>query len=437
MGKFKYTPSYFLRRDYVPAVYQPDIFAIDYQKLKDAGIKLISFDVDDTIADPSVLNPPQAAITLFAHLKNMGFELMLLPNSFDDRTKNFADKLGISGRCIPRAEKTKMTHFQTIQNRFGVEKSQVAHVGNSMMDDVARGNAFGITTCLVRRAGNAGALGKVIGGLLGVKTEGQQVREELKKRGIWRKHHKNAPGDQYYQLGELPLYQQTQDIAETAAADLTKKFQADKDTVFTPEEILQNIDQANESEGIQTLRSHLGDGIVFSGMWANARDDRYLAETELSDGEMSCHEFSISCYTIRITLCLYRDDDTVEHPQRVPAGPDTIAEYKKVRRTRPFGWNWNGFQEVQIISAKHKGASDWQKICMVTWSDRWQESIDFIGTLKYDATVSDEQELLFVLKQSAGDSYGVAYWYKLSSDGTMTGYREHPYNPESYKESWR
>lgn len=74
---------------------------------------------------------------------------------------------------------------------------------------------------------------------------------------------------------------------------------------------------------------------------------------------------------------------------------------------------------------------------MATSSLHWQESIDFICTLKYGESAPDEQELLFVLKQYTGDSYGVAYWYKLAPNGTVTEYEEHPYKPESYQESWR
>ena len=36
---------------YVPDVYQEDIYRIDYARLKENGIKLISFDIDDTIDD--------------------------------------------------------------------------------------------------------------------------------------------------------------------------------------------------------------------------------------------------------------------------------------------------------------------------------------------------------------------------------------------------
>lgn len=256
MSKFKDMPDDYLRRNYVPDVYQPSIYKIDYQKLKDAGIKFISFDIDDTIAALEDPNPSKEAITLFEDLKNMGFELMLLTNARNSRAENFAERLGIKGRCISRAKKPLTTHFQTMKDQSGMEKSQMAHVGNSMRDDVAGGNAFGIVTCLVRRVGKLAKVGAFVPGT-GPKT--RDLKLELKNRGIWRKHHKNIKGDQYYQLGEQPQYQTVaKDIAEAAAANLIQQVEADKDTTYTLEEIMQNCYKAHEREGMETLRKHLG-----------------------------------------------------------------------------------------------------------------------------------------------------------------------------------
>ena len=36
---------------FVPDIYQKNIYKIDYRKLKEKGVKLISFDIDDTITD--------------------------------------------------------------------------------------------------------------------------------------------------------------------------------------------------------------------------------------------------------------------------------------------------------------------------------------------------------------------------------------------------
>ena len=41
-------------RLYIPDVYQKDIYQIDYQRLWNQGIRLISFDIDDTIQDSGI-----------------------------------------------------------------------------------------------------------------------------------------------------------------------------------------------------------------------------------------------------------------------------------------------------------------------------------------------------------------------------------------------
>lgn len=206
MSKFSEMSNEYLRLNYVPDVYQPSIYKIDYQKLKNAGVKLISFDIDDTIAGLEDFNPPKEAKVLFENLKNMGFEVVLLSNTWDDRAANFAKKLGIDGKYNAKAEKPLTKNFTKILEQYGLDKSQMAHVGNSMRDDVAGGNAFGIITCLVRRVGILSGLGKHIPG---VRTEGQKLRTELKDREIWRKHHKYQDNDQYYQLDETPMYRNT------------------------------------------------------------------------------------------------------------------------------------------------------------------------------------------------------------------------------------
>lgn len=604
---------------YVPDVYQEDIYQIDYERLKENGIKLISYDIDDTIDDNFInvleANTPGLTVTmpdnakeLVRRLKGMGFTVVLLTNGQQELAEGACKDLG-ADYCIARARKPEISGFEMIASKYGVDPSQMAHVGNSMRADIAGGNKYGVTTCLVRRAGTSMKLVKFVSAAMGVPTKGHLIREKLLERNIWRKHHVCRPGDQYYQLGEEPEYRRQEtdsqapaadspvvtvfydgkapytaafdlcryiqslgvearlkaaddyyegypgkviiighhdltkkqlaavgvsyhsygmmlgrtqgkcvlrasrsslgrgkkgrkefeeyyntriliykelagryhvpmrfgsrdetrksqydlmwlefathwlhgfleetdepeqeagiDIAQQAANDLIQKVNADKDTVYTLDELLRNTYQAHESAGMKTLRKHLGDDIVFTGLWAGARDERELEESELLDGELSGYVFTIGSYTIRRTVCLFRDDDEVNYTQRVPAGQDAVAQYLK------DGWRMlgasDGARDVQDISARYNGtgSEDWQHVCLAATSHSWDESINFIGTLKPAASTPDEQEVLFVLKQYTGNSYGVAHWYKLSSDGTVTEYSEHPYNPESFEESWK
>jgi len=600
---------------YVPDVYQEDIYRIDYARLKENGIKLISFDIDDTIDDSFInklqANAPGLTVTmpdkareLVQGLKAMGFTVVLLTNAQQELAEGACKDLG-ADYCIARARKPEISGFEMIASRYGVDKSQMAHVGNSMRADIAGGNKYGVTTCLVRRAGTSMKLVKFVSNTLGVPTKGHLIRERLLERNMWRKHHVYHPGDQYYQLGEEPEYRRqtppadkpvvtifydgkapytaafnlcrhiqsmgieaklkdvgdydegypgkviiighhnltkkqlaevgvlynsyglmlgyTQDkcvlrvsrsslgkgkkgrekfeeyyntrilsykelaatynvpmqfgsrdetrksqydlmwlvfathwlygflgktgelgkgadhdLAQQAANDLVQQINADKDQVYTLDELLRNTYKANESAGMKTLRTHLGEDIAFTGVWADARDERELEESELLDGELSGFVFTIGSYTIRSAVCLYRDDDEIDYTQRVPAGEDAIAQYRE-ESWRLLGPG-NGVREVQVISARYNGfgsVEGWRHVCLAATSLRWDESINFIATLKPVASAPAEQEVLFILKQYTGDSFGVAHWYKLSSDGNVTEYEEHPYDPESFEASWR
>lgn len=203
MNQYKTMSDEYLRKTYVPDVYQKSIFSIDYTQLKNAGIKLISFDIDGTIAPITQHSPEIAVVTLFEKLKFMGFEIFLLSNANDNRVKRFAKKLKVDG--VARAEKPYISGFEAIQNMYKekcdieIAPEQIAHVGNHIIKDVGFGNTFGVTTCLVRN------IGKIVhpkSMLNPKKSERQKLREVLLKRGIWRKHHLNAPDDQYYQLEE-------------------------------------------------------------------------------------------------------------------------------------------------------------------------------------------------------------------------------------------
>ncbi len=132
----------------------------------------------------------------------MGFELFLLSNTHvEHRAEIYSQRLGTD--CIYYAQKPCIDGLETIQETYfrkhgtRLLKSQMAHVGNSIVSDVAGGNTFGIMTVLVRHEG----VGSKI-----LANKGKRIRHELKKRGIWRKHHKDEHDDQYYQLGEQPLY---------------------------------------------------------------------------------------------------------------------------------------------------------------------------------------------------------------------------------------
>lgn len=202
-------------RRFIPDVYQEDIYQIDYQRLWDRGIRLLSFDIDDTIRDSGVnkiegylldgVRMPESAVAMFHELKKFGFTLALLSNTKESIVSDTCEQLGANW-YIAQAQKPHSQNFEKLLDHFGVDRSRAAHVGNSMIDDIYGGNHVGVTTCLVRRNGVLMKVPKIASHAVGLQTKGDQIRQELLQRGMWRKHHKYEKGDQYYQLGEIPKY---------------------------------------------------------------------------------------------------------------------------------------------------------------------------------------------------------------------------------------
>ena len=208
MNQYKTMTDEYLIKNYVPDVYQKSIFSIDYEQLKKAGVKVISFDIDDTIVSIAKHDPDKAAVTLFHNLRNEGFDVYLVSNANEDRVKLFGEKL--NAMYISRAVKPDIACLEAIRKAYSdnngvdVTPKEMAHVGNSMTRDVAVGKSFGAIACLVRDVGILPDIGKKLNPF---KTEGQKLREVLKERGIWRKHHINEKDDQYYQLEDTFLSQ--------------------------------------------------------------------------------------------------------------------------------------------------------------------------------------------------------------------------------------
>ncbi len=187
----------FLQDHYVPDVYQKEIYDINYDQLWNAGIRLISFDIDDTLAG-LLGSPPEKVESLVANLKAKGFKVLLVTNANNARAHKFMEALRADGYVFD-AHKPLADAFNDLMCRFELEPKQMAHVGNDLIDDVGGGKTAGVTACLVRRAGKSPIA-------VPYKKQVDQLIAELENRGLWRKHHQFAKNDQYYQYGEKPQY---------------------------------------------------------------------------------------------------------------------------------------------------------------------------------------------------------------------------------------
>ena len=207
----EYVEEYHRLESYVPIFYQIHICKINYEYLNAKGVKLLSFDINGTLAEKDITKPSKKLIDLFVKLRTEGFKCVLISSKDNDRVRKFAQKLDVP--YISADDKSRRTHFQKALEMYasvGIKKNQMAHIGNELEKDIFNGNQFGIITCLVKRAY---VREKQKDSLLSWLSSGNKQNEKksklekkLEDSALWCRHHRYTKDDQYYQLGVEPPY---------------------------------------------------------------------------------------------------------------------------------------------------------------------------------------------------------------------------------------
>ena len=132
---------------FFPDIYQKSIYTIDYNKLKENGIKCLLFDLDNTCVPYAEKEPSKKLINLFDKLGSMGLKVIVFSNSKRKRIEPFKKILNID--CCANAKKPRKNKFLTVLKTFDYDLSEVAIIGDQLMTDIYGGNKVGITTILV------------------------------------------------------------------------------------------------------------------------------------------------------------------------------------------------------------------------------------------------------------------------------------------------
>ncbi|MGI6343819.1 MAG: YqeG family HAD IIIA-type phosphatase [Bacillota bacterium] len=130
-----------------PRLYVKSIHRIDLERLKQAGIKAILADLDNTLVpwDSDETNPE--LLSWLRRVREVRLEIYLVSNAVPQRLQHFLDLLGVRG--IAKAGKPASGAFMRALRELGLPASQVALVGDQIFTDVLGGNRVGLYTILV------------------------------------------------------------------------------------------------------------------------------------------------------------------------------------------------------------------------------------------------------------------------------------------------
>ncbi|MEG2231306.1 MAG: YqeG family HAD IIIA-type phosphatase [Lachnospiraceae bacterium] len=132
---------------FYPDVYLDSTYEIDFDALYKGGYRGIIFDIDNTLV-PHDAPPDERAIALFRHLKEIGFDAMLLSNNKEPRVKSFNDKVGV--HYIYKAGKPSPKNYMRSMDIMHTDVHTTLFIGDQLFTDIWGAKRAGIKTCLVK-----------------------------------------------------------------------------------------------------------------------------------------------------------------------------------------------------------------------------------------------------------------------------------------------
>ena len=133
--------------NFIPDMYQKSIYHIDYDKLKEDGIKCLLFDLDNTCLPFKYNEPNKKLIDLFETLKDMDFKVIIFSNATKKRLTPF--KNGLRVDCSASSRKPNSKKLLKVIKMFNYTLPEVAIIGDQLYTDILGGNRVGIKTILV------------------------------------------------------------------------------------------------------------------------------------------------------------------------------------------------------------------------------------------------------------------------------------------------
>ncbi len=129
-----------------PTMYRKNIFEIDYQKLKEKGIRCLVFDLDNTLGLIEHEKCPRNTKKLIKSLQN-DFLIFIASNNNTRRIKPYMEDLGVGG--VSWCMKPSTRGLKKIKREYHLKKKEMVMIGDQIVTDVLAGKRFHIMTILV------------------------------------------------------------------------------------------------------------------------------------------------------------------------------------------------------------------------------------------------------------------------------------------------
>lgn len=131
-----------------PDIYIKSIFELPVEHLKEKGIKVIAFDIDNTLTPFNIAEPDDRTTDYLNSLKAMGFKICLLSNNNKNRINIYNKRLNVY--AVYKAGKPGAKKFLSLLGRLGVSPKEAALVGDQVFTDVLCAHIGGVLSILTK-----------------------------------------------------------------------------------------------------------------------------------------------------------------------------------------------------------------------------------------------------------------------------------------------
>ena len=140
------------KKSYEPKCYYKDIYSVNYNRLKKLGIKLLIFDLDNTLGLVKDKVMPKKSKDLITKLKN-DFKIVVASNNFKKRDNLFVDN--VCDYVYLSLKPTKRLS-RIISKRYNLDNNKICIIGDQLVTDIVLGNKVGYYTVLTDPLGEDG-----------------------------------------------------------------------------------------------------------------------------------------------------------------------------------------------------------------------------------------------------------------------------------------
>lgn len=134
-------------RCFFPDEYRDSAYEIDFAQLYREGYRGLLFDIDNTLV-PHGAPADERAVTLFKHLKELGFRCCFLSNNQIGRVSSFNAAVG--ERFIENAHKPSVRSYRKAMELLGTDTGNTIFIGDQLFTDIYGAKRAGIRNILVK-----------------------------------------------------------------------------------------------------------------------------------------------------------------------------------------------------------------------------------------------------------------------------------------------